>query len=268
MLTESPLGKTSKYIQTYSPELLFPIARKMARDLIGAEEPLPFHGEDIWYGYEISWLNPKGKPQIALAKFSFPYSTPQIIESKSFKLYLNSFNQSSFESRLHVQKTMEKDLSGAASGPVKVDLYLPDGLESVEGFPGICLDDLDIETDTYHVHSKFLKTRPGYGEETLYSQLMKSNCLATGQPDWGSVLVRYAGPRMDHEGLLKYIISYRNHSGFAEHCVEQMFYDVWKGCRPERLTVYAHFTRRGGLDINPFRSNFEKVPPKVKALRQ
>lgn len=147
-----------------------------------------------------------------------------------------------------------------------VELFLQTDL--TEGFPGTCLDGLDIETDSYRVQPKFLKTAPEYREERLHSHLLKSNCLATGQPDWGSVFIHYAGPRIDHEGLLKYIVSYRNHSGFGEHCVEQMFYDIWRACRPERLTVYAHFTRRGGLDINPFRSNFEKNPPLIKALRQ
>jgi len=267
-LTDSPLGKTSKYIQTYSRELLFPIPRKMARDLIGLGSPLPFDGGDTWYGYELSWLNPKGKPQIALGKFTFPCTAEHVVESKSFKLYLNSFNQTPFESQLHVKETIEKDLSQAVAGPVTVELYLPTGIETVEGFPGTCLDDLDIETATYQVEPKFLKATPAQCEETLFSHLLKSNCLATGQPDWGSVLIRYAGPRIDQEGLLKYFVSYRNHSGFAEHCVEQMFHDILIKCRPVRLTVYAHFTRRGGLDINPFRSNFERSPPNIKALRQ
>lgn len=266
MLKESPLGKTTQYVQTYSKELLFPIPRKMARDLIKMGDSLPFDGMDLWYGYELSWLNPKGKPQISLARLSFPCTTPNVIESKSLKLYLNSFNQSHFDSIDAVKKTLEKDLSEAAGGPVKVELYLDVDLE--EGFPGICLDHLDIETDTYHVNPKFLKIGQKYSEETLHSHLLKSNCLATGQPDWGSVFVRYAGPSIDHEGLLKYIVSYRCHSGFGEHCVEQMFHDIWKECHPERLTVYAHFTRRGGLDINPFRSNFEKTPPNIRALRQ
>ena len=267
-VTESPLGKRTKYVETYSPGLLHPIPRKMARDLIGMES-LPFDGVDIWNGYELSWLNPKGKPEIAFTRFSFPCTTPHVVESKSLKLYLNSFNLSAFESKEAVAKTIEKDLSQAAGGPVTVELYLPSSVsEEVTGFPGICLDGLDIETSTYQVNPKFLKTKPERVEETVYSQLLKSNCLATGQPDWGSVYVRYAGDKIDHAGLLKYIISYRNHSGFGEHCVEQMFYDLLKECRPERLSLYAHFTRRGGLDINPFRSNFERQPPHVCALRQ
>ena len=265
MIKESPLGKTTKYVQTYSRDLLFPIPRKTARDLIRMET-LPFDGVDVWYGYELSWLNPKGKPQISLVRFAFPCTSPNVIESKSLKLYLNSFNQSHFESIEVVKATLEEDLSEASQGPVSVDLYLHEYLQ--DGFPGFCLDHLDIETDTYHVEKKFLKTGSQLCEETLYSHLMKSNCLATGQPDWGSVLIRYGGPEIDREGLLKYIVSYRNHSGFGEHCVEQMFYDIWKECRPKRLTVYAHFTRRGGLDINPFRSNFEKQPPAIRALRQ
>jgi len=265
MLAESPLGKKTEYVQTYSKELLFPIPRKMARDLSGIAAPLPFDGVDIWYSYELSWLNPKGKPEIALARFLFPCTTPHVVESKSLKLYLNSFNQTAFESHSQVHETMERDLSQAVEGPMKVEFFqtMP-----TEGFPGKCLDDLDISTETYRVEPKFLKTGSEHIEETVHSHLVKSNCLATGQPDWGSIYIRYAGPRINHEGLLKYIISYRNHSGFAEHCVEHMYKDIWSQCKPKQLTVYAHFTRRGGLDINPFRSNFEKQPPLLRALRQ
>lgn len=264
---DSPLGKKSENIETYSPHLLYPIPRKKARDLIGMEA-LPFGGVDIWNGYELSWLNPKGKPEIAFIKLSFPCDTPNVVESKSLKLYLNSFIFSKFESKEAVAKTIEKDLSQAAGGPVTVVLHLPSAEDSYKGFPGVCLDSLDIEMKTYKVDPKLLKAGPEKAQGAFYTQLFKSNCLATGQPDWGSVYVHYVGPKMDSEGLLKYFVSYRNHSGFGEHCVEQIWHDIWKECHPEKLTVYAHFTRRGGLDINPFRSNFEKTPPQVRALRQ
>lgn len=267
MLKESPLGQSTIYVETYSPDLLFPIPRTIARDKIGLPDTLPFTGVDLWTGYEISWLNPKGKPEIAMANFYFPCTSPNIVESKSFKLYLNSFNQSSFDSLSDVQKIIKNDLSNATGSSVEVDLLkLKNQLQ--EEFSGFCLDDLDIETDVYEVDNNFLKTSPQYIEETIYSNLLKSNCLATGQPDWGSVLIRYCGQKIDPEGLLKYFISFRRHSGFAEHCVEQIFYDLMTLCHPKKLTVYARYTRRGGLDINPFRSNFEQAPKNLRQFRQ
>jgi 7-cyano-7-deazaguanine reductase len=270
MPKESPLGKPTVYIETYSPELLFPIPRKLARDKIGLSSALPFNGVDIWNANEISWLNSRGKPEIAMAEISFPCSSPKIVESKSLKLYLNSFNQTPFESLEAVEKIIEKDLSAACQSNISVNLFSPSKLKNsnLTEFSGICLDWQDIETTSYLVEKKFLKTTPLKVEETLYSDLLKSNCLATGQPDWGSVLIRYAGNKIDHEGLLKYIISFRRHSGFAEHCAELMFADILSICAPEKLTVYCRYTKRGGLDINPFRSNFEKFPENSRQIRQ
>lgn len=271
MLEKSPLGQSTVYVETYSPELLFPISRTFARDKIGLSASLPFDGVDLWSGYEISWLNLNGKPEIAIADFSFPCTSPNVIESKSFKLYLNSFNQSKYESIEHVQNVIQNDLSKASGANVSVDLFSPHKLKNTtfQEFPGLCLDSLDIKTDVYEVHKNFLKTsNESTVDEVLYTNLLKSNCLATGQPDWGSVLVHYKGPKIDREGLLKYFISFRRHSGFAEHCAEQIFNDLLAQCRPEQLTVYARYTRRGGLDINPFRSNFEKAPANTRQFRQ
>lgn len=263
MLKESPLGQSTIYIETYSPDLLFPISRTLARDKTGISIRLPFTGIDLWNGYEISWLNLNGKPEIAMAEFSFPCTSPNVIESKSFKLYLNSFNQSHFESIHHVQDIIQNDLSKAAGSPIAVDLFPLSNLKkrTLEEFTGICLDTLDVKTDVYDVNKKFLTTTSdSLVEEVLYTNLLKSNCLATGQPDWGSVRIHYVGPTINREGLLKYFISFRRHAGFAEHCVEQIFSDILTECNPERLTVYGRYTRRGGLDINPFRTNFEKSP--------
>lgn len=270
MLQESPLGQATVYLETYSPDLLYPVPRALARDKIGLPENLPFDGVDIWNAFEISWLNSKGKPEIALADFSFPCTSPNIVESKSLKLYLNSFNQTLFDSLSVVQQTIQKDLSLIIQAPVAVNLYSISDCEvkALDSFSGLCLDNLDITTQIYHVNPDFLTKGPEYVRETLYSNLLKSNCLATGQPDWGSVFIHYAGPTIDHEGLLKYIISFRNHSGFAEHCVEQIFYDILTKCQPKYLTVYARYTRRGGLDINPFRSNFEQYIPNMRQIRQ
>lgn len=266
MLKQSPLGQATVYVETYSPELLFPISRALARTKINMEE-LPFMGVDIWTGYELSWLNTKGKPEIAMAEFRFPCTSPNVIESKSFKLYLNSFNQSRFDSLEDVKRTMKKDLSEAAGEEISIKLAVPFHL-TTERFEGICLDALDVEIDNYEVNQSYLHTIPVSVEETLFTNLLKSNCLATGQPDWGSLLVRYAGPRIAHEGLLKYFISFRRHAGFAEHCVEQIYSDILKICKPSKLTVYARYTRRGGLDINPFRSNFEQAPVNAREFRQ
>lgn len=270
MLKESPLGQRTVYVETYSPDQLFPIPRTLARDKISLPTKLPFDGIDIWSGYEISWLNLKGKPEIAMAEFSFPCTSPNVIESKSFKLYLNSFTQSHFESFAHVKDIFEKDLSKAAGSNVIVDLFPVSALKirSLEKFSGVCLDTLDVETNVYEVNKNFLTTSPVQVEETVYTDLLKSNCLATGQPDWGSVLIRYSGPKINHEELLKYFISYRRHAGFAEHCVEQIYYDILTKCKPKQLTVYGRYTRRGGLDINPFRSNFEKAPLNTRQFRQ
>lgn len=270
MLPETMLGKKTEYIEIYTPSLLFPIPRKFARDKIGLPITLPFGGVDVWNGFEISWLSPKGKPQIALAEYFFPCDSDNIIESKSFKLYLNSFNQSTFETIEDVQRTMEKDLTDATKSSVTVKLYHPKHFtnNSLSEFSGICLDDLDITTETYKVNSAFLKTSETYAQETVYSNLFKSNCLATGQPDWGSLLIRYSGKAIDHQGLLKYIISYRTHSGFGEHCIEQIYCELAEKCLPEKLTVYGRYTRRGGLDINPFRSNFETLQDNYRQARQ
>lgn len=266
-MKESPLGHATVYVETYSPDQLYPIPRKLARDKIGLKEPLPFTGIDIWTGYEISWLNLKGKPEIAMAEFHFPCTSSHVVESKSFKLYLNSFNQSKFASFADVQKTMQKDLSKACGAEISMSLFAPRPFPNQE-FSGICLDSLPVETDQYHVDPSLLKTSTARAEETLYTHLLKSNCLATGQPDWGSVQISYRGPKIDHESLLKYFISFRRHAGFAEHCVEQIYSDLIKHCAPERLSVYCRYTRRGGLDINPFRSNFEQAPKNSRQIRQ
>lgn len=271
MLENSPLGQTTIYIENYSPELLFPISRQMARSKIGITSSLPFAGSDQWIGYELSWLNLRGKPEIAIAEFSFPCHTPYLVESKSFKLYLNSFNQTPFESLSDVKKTLEKDLSEASQGQVRVCLNPLNEFKSssIGSFSGYCLDGLDVEIDTYQVEKEFLKNSSHeIVQERLYSDLLKSNCLATGQPDWGSVEIHYQGPQIDYEGLLKYIISYRRHSGFAEHCAEQMFCDILTLCSPNKLSVHCRYTRRGGLEINPFRSNFETAPQNMKHSRQ
>jgi len=265
----SPLGKQKGHSLTYDPAHRFPVSRKGPREAIGARPP-PFTGKDIWNGYELSWLNPRGKPQIALARFIFPFDSENIIESKSVKLYLNSFNQTCFSSRKQVKETIEKDLSETSRARVDVSLLVPEQFSN-EKFalcPGVCLDNLDVAIDKYHMAPDLLTVHKKKVKEQLYSNLMRTNCPVTGQPDWASLMVEYRGNKIDHKGLLKYLISFRNHTGFHENCVEQVFMDIVNRCSPERLLVYARFTRRGGLDINPYRSNYNAIVQDMRLTRQ
>jgi len=263
----SPLGKPSAYKAEYDSSLLFPIPRQPKRTEIGLPEGkrAPFFGVDIWNAYELSWLNMKGKPQVALASFMIPADSPNIIESKSFKLYLNSFNQSKIASAEALQQLLQHDLSEAAGATVQVRITgeAAFGQQRMGELDGLLLDRLDIETDIYEPAPHLLRADQDESpvEETLVSHLLKSNCLVTGQPDWGSVQIRYVGAPIDQEGLLKYLISFRNHNEFHEQCVERIFMDVLRQCKPVKLAVYARYTRRGGLDINPFRTNYNTPWP-------
>ena len=262
---QSPLGKPAEYLQHYDPTLLFPIERIQGRAPIGLTGTLPFFGSDIWNAYELSWLNARGKPQIAIATFTIPASSPNIIESKSFKLYLGSFASTVVESAEALTATLRKDLSNVAGASVTVKLTSPFEFEKLpfEELDGLSLDRLDLDADVYEPTASLLSANfdDAPVEETLTSNLLKTNCPVTGQPDWGSVQIFYHGPQIDQAGLLRYIISYRNHTGFHEQSVEQMFVDIQRECRPTRLAIYARYTRRGGLDINPFRTNFSMASP-------
>jgi 7-cyano-7-deazaguanine reductase len=276
---QSPLGKASAYADQYDPALLFPIARAPKRAEIGITGTQPFFGADLWTAFELSWLNARGKPQVALAHVTVPCETPNIIESKSFKLYLNSFNGTRFDSSDAVRERLRADLSeaawrGAASpGTVGVRLVGPEQFdqEPVHELSGLDLDRLDVECTHYQPEPALLTA--AFDEapvtETLTSRLLKSNCLVTGQPDWGSVQISYSGPQIDQAGLLQYIVSFRNHNEFHEQCVERMFMDITARCRPLKLTVYARYTRRGGLDINPLRTSHpQQLPRNVRTARQ
>ncbi|WP_420473011.1 NADPH-dependent 7-cyano-7-deazaguanine reductase QueF [Noviherbaspirillum sp. ST9] len=256
----SPLGKPTSYQAEYTPSLLFPIPREQKRLEIGVSGTLPFFGVDIWNAYELSWLNPRGKPQVAIATFTVPADSPNIIESKSFKLYLNSFNQTRIESPEALAAMLRTDLSNGFGSSVQVKLTTPDAFSAVEmgELEGLLLDRLDIEVSEYSPNPAILKANleEAIVEETLVSHLLKSNCLVTGQPDWGSVQIHYVGPQIDQEHLLHYLVGFRNHNEFHEQCVERIFMDIMRQCKPQKLSVYARYTRRGGLDINPWRTNF------------
>ncbi|MDA0748813.1 MAG: NADPH-dependent 7-cyano-7-deazaguanine reductase QueF [bacterium] len=269
-LKGAPLGKAVEYVGTYAPELLFPVARVGKRAELGITGRLPFSGCDIWNAYEVSWLQPGGKPEVAIAEMWVPCDSGSIVESKSLKLYLNSLNQTRFKNVDAVREVIRQDVSQAAGVEVEVRMLSPERFEELRFgvFPGTCIDGLEVETDRYTVAPEFLEAEGSVVEEALFSNLLRSNCPETDQPDWGSVWVHYAGPRIDAKGLLKYVISFREHHEFHEHCVERIFMDLMRRCKPEKLTVYARYTRRGGLDINPFRSNWEGVPENVRMGRQ
>ncbi|UJW83743.1 NADPH-dependent 7-cyano-7-deazaguanine reductase QueF [Hydrogenophaga sp. SL48] len=275
----SPLGKPSAYADQYDPSLLFPLPREPKRSEIGITGSVPFLGADLWTAFELSWLNLKGKPQVAIAHITIPCESTHIVESKSFKLYLNSFNNTRMESADAVRERIRGDVSAAiwSGGPVKagagVRLLLPElfDCEPVKELEGLSIDRLDVECDRYQpapeLLSAALDEKPV--EETLVSDLLKSNCLVTGQPDWGSVQIRYSGPQIHQAGLLQYIVSFRNHNEFHEQCVERIYMDIMARCKPDRLMVYARYTRRGGLDINPWRSSHPQLPPaNVRMARQ
>lgn len=265
-LQNAPLGKPVNYKDQYDVSLLFPISRSHQRASLNLNQALPFKGYDLWNAYELSWLDTKGKPEVAIGQFIVPCDSPHLFESKSLKLYLNSLNGTKFGGLVNVENTIARDLSAIAGAPVTVNIKrLSEVADSYNSnlmhFKGECLDHLNVVCNTYTVHPEYLKTT---GEENvteiLYSNLLKSNCLKTGQPDWGSVQISYTGKPIDKQGLLQYIVSFRAHQGFHEDCVEQMFVDIMKQCSPDTLTVEARYTRRGGLDINPLRTNAEVVP--------
>ena len=275
----SQLGKASGYADQYDASLLFPILRLAKRLEIGVGAAPPFFGADLWTAFELSWLNLRGKPQLALVHITVPCETPNIIESKSFKLYLNSFNNTRFVDAAEVQARLRADLSEAAwrgapqPSSVGVKLVLPEGFdrEQVHELDGLSLDRLDVECTRYTPAPDLLSAAfdDGPVSEVLTSNLLKSNCLVTGQPDWGSVRIAYSGPQIEQEGLLQYLVSFRNHNEFHEQCVERIFMDVWTRCKPVKLTVYARYTRRGGLDINPFRTSHPQgLPANVRTARQ
>ncbi|KAF3998547.1 NADPH-dependent 7-cyano-7-deazaguanine reductase QueF [Glaciimonas immobilis] len=261
----SPLGKIATYKAEYDPSLLFSIARSGKREELGIRGALPFFGVDIWNAYEVSWLNLRGKPQVAIATITAPADSPNIIESKSFKLYLNSFNQTRLADTDALLALLRADLSLGFGATVQVKLTTADAFSTqvIKEPQGILLDRLDIEVTEYQPNPSLLKTDRNAipVTETLLSHLLKSNCLVTGQPDWGSVQIHYVGTPIDQASLLQYLIGFRDHNEFHEQCVERIFMDIMRHCAPQKLSVYARYTRRGGLDINPWRCNFSGNQP-------
>jgi 7-cyano-7-deazaguanine reductase len=264
------LGQKSEYQSYYNAEVLFPIPRARKRMEIGIDpECLPFNGFDIWNHYEVSWLNSKGKPIVATAELIYDCHSHNIVESKSLKLYFNTLNNTPFNSINEVEKLINKDLSHCVQSNVAVKIRKIGETQPVpvqDSFLGECIDDLDIGCSIYSVEPSFLTVSPEEVEETLYSDLLKSNCLVTYQPDWGSIWIHYQGAKINREGLLRYIVSFRNHNEFHEQCIERIFVDILTYCNPKKLTVYGRYTRRGGLDINPYRTT-ERQPLSISNIR-
>jgi 7-cyano-7-deazaguanine reductase len=261
-MTTLPLGQATQYPEQYDPGLLYPIPRSENRLKLGLKEgqALPFVGVDIWNAFELSWLNQKGKPQIALAEFQIPADSPKMIESKSFKLYLNSLNNARFENENEVRERLVADLSAVAGSKITARIQANDVIakKGMQEMGGVLLDRLDIEIDPHiPADPNLLGVNEDFGpiEQCLVSHLLKSNCPVTGQPDWASVQIRYQGRPILEEGLLRYLIGFRQLGEFHEHCVETIFSDIKRQCKPDKLSVYARYTRRGGLDINPFRTD-------------
>ena len=268
----SALGKSVAYVDEYDASLLFPIPRAPKRIEIGVPDALPFHGVDVWNAYELSWLDARGKPVVALAEFRVPAASPNIVESKSFKLYLNSYTQTRLADTAAVAQRLAQDLSAAAGAAVGVRLSTHDAFarEVVRELDGECVDAADVAIDDYGPPKPeyLVADATASVDEALVSHLLKSNCPVTGQPDWASVQIRYAGPRIDRAGLVRYLVSFRRHNDFHEQCVERIYMDVMRRCAPRQLAVYARYTRRGGLDINPYRASYPGEPGNPRGARQ
>jgi len=266
------LGRKTDYVSDYSAELLRAVPRKLNRDTLEFVVEQPFVGADVWHAYELSWLNSRGKPVVALGRFTFDANSQNIVESKSFKLYLNSYNQTRFECKTAVLGMLERDLGVCCGGDVSVELFSArdDKPFEITELPGICLDDIDIDVSKFELSERLLclESEGHVVDEVLHSHLLKSNCLITNQPDWASIVIEYRGAKISHESLLRYLISFRMHSEFHEHCVERIFADIRRVCAPTDLSVQALYTRRGGLDINPYRTTLANSRSPVRRINR
>jgi 7-cyano-7-deazaguanine reductase len=270
-LAASPLGHATVYQDRYDPALLFPVERAPLRAELGLDGALPFCGEDVWTAYELSWLDPGGKPQVAIATLRVPADSPRIVESKSVKLYLTAFNQTRFESTADVRAALARDLAQATGSAVAIELHEPPAFATLPHAEprGRCLDDLPVAMEHYVPEPHALVAGHAIVRETLHTRLFRSVCPVTGQPDYACVELAYEGRAIEHAGLLRYLVSFRRHPGFHEHCVERIFVDVMQRCAPATLAVHARFTRRGGVDINPYRSSAAMpAPVNARTARQ
>ena len=269
-MKESLLGRHTPVVEVYSPELLFPIPRSEARGLLGIKGSVPFYGSDVWYAYEMSWLESAGRPVARVGRFTVPATSPNIVESKSFKLYLNSLNSTKFNSDEDAKTCIVADIGLIAGENVSLELFLSDDpILAGHRLEGVCLDDISVSVEAGEPRADMIQIEEGaVAEQKLFSHLLRSLCPVTGQPDWATVWIHYRGAVIEHSSLLTYIIAYRQHQEFHEQCVERMFCDIQSRCRPEFLHIQAFYTRRGGLDISPFRSTEESARPMPRLNRQ
>lgn len=272
---DNPLGQPTRYVDSYDPSRLHPMPRAASREPLGLSGPLPFDGEDVWHGYELSWLDATGKPCVGGLRLRVPATSPHMVESKSVKLYLNGFSQTAFADSAMLRETLQRDLAAAVGAPVGLEILTLEALPpAADELPGECIDSRPLLAPRYRRDPALLgpdrqrRSQLSRVEETLHSHLFRSLCPVTGQPDWASVVVRYAGPPMDRDGLLAYLVSYRQHQAFHEVTIEQIFVDVKDRCGCERLTVAGFFLRRGGLDISPWRSDESPAAPAWRLRRQ
>ncbi|CUS49287.1 MAG: 7-cyano-7-deazaguanine reductase QueF [Idiomarinaceae bacterium HL-53] len=266
------LGKTTAYPEHYAPELLQPVPRVLNRNPLGVQaDALPFVGADRWTCYELSWLNNEGVPRVAIAEVTVPATSTNLIESKSFKLYLNSFNQTRVASERELINILTKDLSTCAGAPVIVQMFsIREYTALGVGLPNAhCIDEAEVENVSFAYQPEQLQAdTSNIVTEALYTDLLKSNCLITNQPDWGTLCIQYTGPQIDRGKLLSYVIGFRNHNEFHEQCVERIFIDLGKYLKPHELCVEARYTRRGGLDINPWRATTNTPQLMPRLVRQ
>jgi len=266
-----PLGRRAEHPERYAPAVLRTVERGPMRETLGLGRRLPFRGRDVWTAWELSWLNRKGRPEVAVARLDVPADSPRLVESKSLKLYLGSFAQTTFAGRAEVRRTVERDLSRSVGAPVSVRLLGLDAVvtDGIGTLAGICLDELDVAAAEYGLNPELLAL-DGHGavSEAVFSDLLRTRCPVTNQPDVGSIYIRYAGPRIDHAALLRYLVSYREHAAFHEETVERIFVDLLAHCRPQELAVAACFLRRGGIDINPVRATDAGELPLPRLARQ
>ena len=266
-----PLGRESDYPHKYEPEVLCPISRSQSRARLGIGDELPFAGVDIWNAWDLTWLTPSGLPRVATAEIHVPADSPNIVESKSLKLYLGSFAMSPFESATAVADSIARDLAPCVGAKVLVSVLPVAGTEarSVARLAGACLDDADLACSDWEVNPDLLRADSSdLTQEDVHTHLLRSLCPVTSQPDIGSLQISYSGPRIDHAGLLKYVVSFREHNDFHEACIERMFVDLLEKCGCEKLSVQARYQRRGGIDINPVRSNCGERPLNLRLWRQ
>jgi 7-cyano-7-deazaguanine reductase len=269
-MSNNPLGKPANIPDKYAPQVLFGIPRQESRQPFIGSGALPFRGADIWNAWELTWLDRSGKPEVGIATILVPADSTNIIESKSLKLYLNSFANAQFESAAALARVISADLAAIVSAAVSVSVspVSDPAADSFAVMPGLCIDALQADFTAQDVDPRLLTCDAGQADEELHSHLLRSLCPVTGQPDQGSILIRYAGAAIRHESLLQYLVSFRQHNDFHEACVERIFVDLMSRCQPQQLSVYARYNRRGGIDINPFRSNYADAIENLRLWRQ